>query len=84
MEKKTGENFTAYVNELQEKPDTTISSDFFQVFADLQHNNGKVGSEIFYSFLNKVFDKSQHEIESILPQYLADLWRSMHLGRVGF
>ena len=84
MEKKIGENFTAYVNELSEKPDTKVSPAFFQVFSDLQQNNDKVGSEIFYSFLNKVFDKSPDEIDSILPQYLADLWTSKHLGRPGF
>jgi hypothetical protein len=29
MEKKISQNFTAYANELEEKPETTFSSDFF-------------------------------------------------------
>lgn len=84
MDKIIGKNFTAYVNELYKKPDATFSAEFFEVFSDLQEDNGKTGAEIFYSFLNKIFDRSVYEIESILPQYLADLWNSRHLARPGF
>ena len=63
MEKKISQNFTAYANELEEKPDTVFSSDFFYVFDELQKVNGKTGSDIFFSFLNKIFDRSENEIE---------------------
>lgn len=83
MEKKITENFAEYVTTLEGAPDTTFQPDFFQVYSDLQNNNGRHGSEIFYSFLNKVFDKSEHEIDNILPKYLNDLWSSKMLGKVG-
>ncbi len=59
MEKKISQNFTAYVHELEEKPDTLFSPDFFQIFDELQKVNGRNGSDIFYSFLNKIFDRSE-------------------------
>ncbi len=59
LEKKISENFTAYVNKLEEKPEAIFSSDFFQIFDELQKLNGRNGSDIFYSFLNKIFDRSE-------------------------
>lgn len=39
---------------------------------------------IFYSFLNKIFDRSEDDINTYLLQYLSDLWNSKQLGRNGF
>jgi len=45
--------------------------------------NGRIGGDIFYSFLNKIFDRQENEIENILPRYISDLWRSKKLGKQG-
>jgi transcription termination factor NusB len=81
MEKKITENFSEYVSTLEETSDTKFAPDFFQVYQDLQMVNGRQGSEIFYSFLNKVFDRTESEIEKYLSRYLSDLWISKMLGK---
>jgi hypothetical protein len=82
MEKKITENFSEYVSTLEEKPETTyFAPEFFKVYQDLQMVNGRQGAEIFYSFLNKVFDKPESEIEKYLSRYLSDLWISKMLGK---
>jgi hypothetical protein len=81
MEKKITENFSEYVSTLEDTPDTKFAPDFFQVYQDLQMVNGRQGSEIFYSFLNKVFDRTESEIEKYLSRYLSDLWISKMLGK---
>ncbi len=83
MEEKICENFAEYVFTLESAPNTTFQPDFFQVYSDLQMINGRHGSEIFNSFLNKVFDKSEHEIDNILPQYLNDLCSLNMLRNIG-
>jgi hypothetical protein len=50
----------------------------------LQEVNGQTGAMIFYSFLNKIFDRSEDDINTYLMQYLSDLWNSKKLGRTGF
>lgn len=59
MEKLVIQNFTAYANfknyeeaEGEEKKEPHS----FQIYKDLQSVNGRKGGEIFYHFLNKVFD----------------------------
>ena len=41
-------------------------------------------SEVFYHFLNKIFDRSEREIIEVLPTYLSHLWDSKTLGMRGF
>lgn len=43
-----------------------------------------MGGDIFYHFLNKIFDRSGHEIEDILPQYLSMLVKSRALDQRSF
>jgi len=45
----------------------------FSIFADLQKKNGRKGEEIFYTFLNRVYDSPEQEIYDYLPIYLRDL-----------
>ena len=32
---------------------------YFEIYKELQNNNGKMGEEIFYHFLNKIFDRPE-------------------------
>jgi hypothetical protein len=46
--------------------------------------NGRRGGEIFYHFLNKVFDRSEQEVTEVLPKYLEDLVKSKVLDQRSF
>jgi len=46
--------------------------------------NGRFGSEVFFQFLNKVFDRNPVEIDECLSGYIKNLWNSKQLGRQGF
>lgn len=45
----------------------------FKIYTTLQKRHGKKGEDIFYTFLNKVYDSSEQEIYEYLPLYLRDL-----------
>jgi hypothetical protein len=74
------QTFTGYVQhakggdeETEEEKTTQITKDFFAPITDLQRVNGKKGDDVFYAFLNKIFDKNEDEVETYLPSYLADV-----------
>lgn len=83
MDTRIRENFTEYVQTIDSFPEVSVPAGFFQVFADLQQVNGRSGQDIFYTFLNKIFDRPEREIVEILPRYLSDLWASKFLGKWG-
>ena len=78
------ENFALFVSTNKESPQEAIGADFFQVWADLVNVNGRFGSEVFFQFLNKVFDRNTAEIDEYLSSFIKNLWNSKQLGRNGF
>ena len=84
VEKQLMQNFQAFSQSLtsEEEESKTIGPEFFQVYKDLQ--NAKRGGEVFYHFLNKVFDRSEKEVEEVLPLYLDQLVLSKTLDQISF
>ena len=83
MAKKIMGNFHNYQNKdaIPEEPEdeetktpgkTKAMSKNFSIYADLQKVYGKNGEDVFYTFLNKVYDSTEDEIYDVLPQYLED------------
>ena len=46
--------------------------------------NGRYAADLFFQFLNKVFDRNTVEIDEFLSSYIKNLWISKQLGRPGF
>jgi hypothetical protein len=45
----------------------------FSLYTDLRETYRRSGDDIFYQFLNKVYDTPQEELLANLPSYLRDL-----------
>lgn len=82
MAKKIMGNFHQYVSKEaipEEEEEETKSStankqksvrqDFY-IYQDLQKVYGKAGEDIFYTFLNRVYDSPEKDLEESLPTYL--------------
>ena len=62
-------------DEEQKTPNKVKVNKDFSLYQDLQKVNGKQPEDIFYTFLNKVYDSHENELEDFLPLYLYD-WMS--------
>lgn len=80
------QNFTSFCQSLKgdDEEQKTAGPEHFQIFKDIQTVNGRKGGEVFYHFLNKIFDKSEKEIEETLPIYLDQLIQSKTLDMMSF
>ena len=82
MGKKVVENFNSYCQALkavedmeseEEKKREQPGEKHFALYSELLNLFRKRGDEIFYQFLNKVFDCDEQAIMNVLPLYVTDL-----------
>ena len=61
MERLLNNNFASYVAQVKKSADeeekTAINAEIFKVLSDLQKVNKRTGADVFYHFLNKIFDR---------------------------
>lgn len=80
------QNFQGFVQaqESEEEESKTIGPEHFTIYKDFQTTNGRMGGDVFYHFLNHIFDRSENEIENHLPVYLKALIQAKVLDTKSF
>jgi hypothetical protein len=87
IEKQLIQNFQEYKQNAEndnKEEQVPIDQAFFKAYTDIKSVNQKQGSDLFYSFLNKIFDQSEDDVAKHLPDYLRDLVRLNVIDGQGF
>lgn len=75
MAKNVVENFHSYCAKIEDQSEEgkEIQEDHFSIFPELKSVYQKKGDQIFYQFLNKVYDSNENQIMNLLHRYLTEL-----------
>jgi hypothetical protein len=79
MGKKTVENFHLFSNLVDHNSEnfkqnpTIVPTEHFQLYNELTGSYQKSIENIFYHFLNMVYDSDEKDIKNVLPLYLTEL-----------
>ena len=59
LEKSVISNFAGFVDMQSSDEVYTYDAEFFVIFKELQKTTGRLGGDIFYHLLNKIFDRPE-------------------------